>query len=69
MWLKIDLPGEDWEYLKTCARIRQTSMRGLCGKLLHAIAEGQLTLAILEDESRPIPGRKYKKYRYEIWSQ
>ena len=69
MWLKIDLPDEDWEYLKTCARIRHTSMRGLCGKLLHEIAEGQLTLAILDDESRPIQGRKYQKYRYEIWSQ
>ena len=69
MWLKIDLPDEDWEYLKTCARIRHTSMRGLCTLLLHGIAESQLTLAILDDDSQPIGGRKYQKYRYEIWSQ
>jgi hypothetical protein len=59
MWLKIDLPASDWEYLEACARIRQISMRGLCTRLLHDIAKDLLVRAILDDDSQPTQGRKY----------
>jgi len=64
MWLKIDLPESDWEYLQSCARIRQTSMRGLVNRVLHATAEDYLVRAIIDDESQPVEGRKYRRNRY-----
>jgi hypothetical protein len=69
MWLKIDLPQSDWEYLHACARIRHTSMRGLCNRLLHDIAQDLLVRAVLDDDSKPIEGRKYKRRDYDLFSQ
>lgn len=66
MWLEINLPEDNWTYLETCARIRQTSMRGLVSRVLSATAEDYLVRAILDDESQPVDGRKYRMKRYAL---
>jgi hypothetical protein len=46
-------------YLQRCACIRQTSLQNLCRRIIEVIARDQMVLAILDDQSQPIDGRRY----------
>ena len=64
--LRVDLEDDDWEYVQACARIRKTSVHGLCKRLMHVIAQDQLVLAVLDDDSRQVEGKQYN-YRQQHW--
>lgn len=51
----VDLPDGDHEYLKACARIRKISCGRLVQRILLAVSQGQLVLAVLDDDSKATP--------------
>jgi hypothetical protein len=50
------------EYFEACARIREITVTRLFEKLVDIIADDQLVLGILDDESKPC--REPGKHRY-----
>lgn len=48
------------DYLASCARIRDITLTALITKLIETIAQDQLVLSILDDDSRPAPREKGK---------
>ena len=59
MYLHVDLTDTELDYLKRCARIRQTSVFQLTQRLFRTIAKDELVLAILDDDSRPVDAKRY----------
>ncbi len=47
-----DFPVEQEDYFDTCARLRDISKTTLVRRLLKVIAEDQLVLSILDDDSK-----------------
>jgi hypothetical protein len=48
-----DISDEHMEYFNACARIRNIALGPMFGRLLSAIAQDQLVLSILDDDSKP----------------
>lgn len=56
---RIDLETESGRYLLACCRIRHISLTNLINRLIKKIAEDQLVLAVLDDDSRPVHDRYF----------
>jgi hypothetical protein len=57
------LTPEQFEYLDACARIRNISTSRLCSRLLTTIADNQMVLAVLDDDSRPRREKRQRQWR------
>lgn len=69
--LQFTLETEDqYEYFKSCARIRGISTQALMNRLMKTIADDCMVRAILDDDSvcerRPYE-LPYSEERYEAW--
>ena len=53
------LSEDERSYLQRCASLRQTSVAVLADMLIKRIAQDQLVLAILDDDSRPVKGKQF----------
>ena len=53
--IDITVREDDYGYIETCARIRHISVTRLFERLIKVIAEDQLVLSVLDDNSRIAP--------------
>lgn len=60
MSLLIKVSPKAEEYLASCARIRDVTLTALVTRLIEVIAQDQLVLSILDDDSKPVPREKGK---------
>lgn len=56
----LDISAEHITYFDTCARIRDISRTRLLERLLEMIAQDELVLSVLDDDSKPWPREKHK---------
>jgi hypothetical protein len=59
MNVTFDITENQRHYYECCARLRRTSVTVLCRRLLETIAQDQMVLAVLDDDSKPVDGRRY----------
>lgn len=72
MILKIqihDFPDEAAEYLEACARIRNMGRSIFIRTLLEKIAEDQMVLAIMDDNSVPVPRPRLGTHKHHPWNK
>ena len=55
----VELTEDQREYYLRCARIRQTSVISLLRRIIKVVANDQLVLAILDDDSQSEAIRKF----------
>lgn len=53
--VSLSLSDESERYMDACARIRRISRTRLIERLLKLVADDQMVLGILDDESKPWP--------------
>ena len=60
----VEIPDDDFRYLQTCARIRRVSTIQLVKRLIRIIAQEQLVLSVLDDDSQPFDIEPEVRARY-----
>jgi len=58
---KADITEEDVNYLENSASIRRTSVSKIVRRIVETVIRDRLILSVLDDESKPSPGKTYVK--------